>query len=35
MKVLNRDAGGLLLETMTSTAIDYFIATSARKARAA
>jgi hypothetical protein len=35
MKVLNRDAGGLLLETMTSTAIDCFIAASARKARAA
>ena len=35
MKVINRDAGGLLLETMTTADIDSFIAYSSKKARAA
>ena len=35
MKVINRDAGGLLLETMTTADIDGFLADSSKQARAA
>jgi hypothetical protein len=35
MIVLNRDAGGLLLEEMTNDEIDNFLASSTDKAQAA